>query len=152
MLKKTLLIIILSVTVIFVTTIGLLAFSNKGQHRILTNKFYIPINESYEIVFFENENGNSLERYCHAELKVSESEYIELKMGMEEAGYTSRNLDGYDIYLENFSDWIPDEKVVAVYCKHILEKQHLIFSHRIQMDIFITESTDGYRQVYMCRN
>lgn len=145
-------IVALVVIVLLVVTIGLMGVGSMDKHEFLTKKFYIPIKESYEIVFFENVTGDALEKHCYSELKVSESEYNELKLEIEKSEYSRDSLDWYDIYFENNSDWISSERVIEAYSKHVTETRYLINNDRIHINIFITEAKDGYRQVYMSRN
>lgn len=124
-----------------------LVFGLKMQpYEILTKKFYIPIKEEYEIVKFEKEE--SIEKHYKAELKISESDYYAFLSELEKAGYYSQASDE-DIYLE---DWVDGKNVVNIYTKATTEPYLIIYADRTHMNIFITESIDGYHHVYMSRD
>ncbi len=150
--KRISLIIVLLIIVLLATVLLILFFTSKEQHEILTKKFHIPIKKSYEIVFFENNTRNDLERHCYSKLKVSESEYNEILSEIKKAEYSSDSLEWYDICFENNSKWMSGEKVVEAYSKNAVESRYLISGKRTHMNIFITESKDGYRQIYMLCN
>ena len=154
MIKKIRLIIILLVIFILVVTIGLIINKNKNndKHKTLTEKFYVPIKNSYNIIQFKNVTGDYSERCCYSEIKISEKDYNNFELEIKKSGYVKEPLEWYDIFIENNSDWISNENIIAVYTKHIVETQYIIKRNRIQINIFITESEDGYRQIYMLRN
>ena len=125
--------------------------NNKKQHEILTKKFYFPVKESYKILFFENVEGDVLEKHCYATLNLSESEYTELKLELEKAEYEYEDilnsLEWYKKPFENHSDWLDGEKVVEGYLGYTVES-----GDRIHMNVYITKSENGYRQVYLTRD
>lgn len=143
--RSIVLIILLSIVLILIC--GLFFCLKKDQHRILTKKFYIPIKEEYEILYFENVNGDSSERYCYAKLKINADEINVFLEEMEKSGYSLRPMHEYEFYLQNSKDWMDDEKVEKAFENFTVEN----FGDRIQMNIFITELIDGYYYVYMSR-
>lgn len=155
--KKTQVILMLFGVLVLIVIVGLLSIislggKNQEQYELLTEKFYIPIEKSYNIVFVENKTGNDLQRCCSAELKVNESEYNELKSEMEKSGYLIDPVEWYDTFLKKNSDWLLGENVVEAYERTDVETRYAIYSYRIHMYIFVTESIDGYRHIYMYRN
>lgn len=142
-------ILVILVMIVFIS----LVLKNR-THKVLTKKFYIPIEEQYEIVFFESEGILPINKYCNAEIKVNENEYAIIKSEMEKAGYTSESIDDFDysIYFENNSYWMDSENIVEVYTNFATERWFFMPCLRISMDIFITESDNGYRSIYMSRN
>jgi hypothetical protein len=118
-------------------------------HEILAKKFYIPIKEEYEIVHFKDQKVNSYEKLCEAELKINESEYNHFRYELEKSGYSNLSSNNDSLYLE---DWIDGKTVINLYEKTTVEPYLIIYADRTHMNIFITESIDGYHHVYMSRD
>lgn len=150
--KKIINIIVLIVVILlmFSIIISLLVFK-KDKYEILTKKFYIPITEQYEILYFENVNGNPSVRHCRAEIKVTEEEFDSIISQLNNSNYNAFPPEDYNSYLQK-NKWISNKKIDLVYLGFVVEYRFPIFSDRITMQIFITGAEDGYRHIYLSRN
>ena len=123
-------------------------FYFKQEHAILTKKFGIYINREIEITYFENNTSD--DPYCFAALKANDKEYKKLLQKMKKADYyIYEDLD--DMYLQQYSEWMDFENIVQAYQMDTAEYS-FISIRRIHANIFITDSENGYRNIYLHRN
>lgn len=122
--------------------------TNISKHDILSRKFYIHIKHSYEIIHFENIKKDREERHCYAALKLKETEYISFESELKKIYDMECDIEGYNLFFEENKDWIKNNSIISVYDNHVVEFP----GYRIGMTIFITNTIDGYRYVYMTRN
>ena len=141
------LLIILLITSV-ATVLLVVAFYHKQEHMILTKKFYISINKEINISYFENNNSDN--PYCYAALKVNDQEYIKILHDMEKADYYIFK-DFNELYLQRHNNWMNSKNIVQAYVMDTVEYS-FISGHRVHIYIFITDSQNGYRDIYMLRN
>ena len=145
--KKGLCITIVLLIVLVIAV--LLVIYNKQEHIVLSKRFYIPIEKNTDIIYLDNQNGK--DSYCDIGLKIRDSDYEKIILDMQKANYHAQPLEEYKIFLLNTSDWVPVENITEVYTLNTV-KYSFISGYRIHIVAFITESSDGYREIYITRN
>ncbi len=148
--KRKMYVLIIIVTLAVIATIfALVVFYNRQEHVILSKKFYIPIEKSTEIIYLDNQGGEN--PYCRAVLRISDSEYEKIILDMQKAEYYVSSRDEGIDPLQYLSDWLPTERIAEVYVLKTVE-YYFVSGRRVQIDACITESVDGYREIYLYRS
>ena len=152
--------------VITLVIIGIATFflvyktNNPSESKILSEKFGISITNEMEVSCLEN-STQSNSCLCVIKVKVSENEYSEFLLEIDKANYTENkyfntgSASDYPIqvFLSNVKEWV-DEDAIRMFQKHETKRSTNIpfipaKVTQVTNYIFISNSLDGYRNIYL---
>ncbi len=143
--------IIASTSIIFIKNYNKIEKVNERQHVVLSKKFYIPIKENTDIIYFNNDEGKEFSPVCKATLRINEDEYKEFILNIQKTGYISASVEQCKSHFVANEDWksVGIENIEEVYRYNTSEPRGSDGNKRVHIYIFITDSLNGYREAYL---
>ena len=143
--------------VLAIVLLGVIAsvIYNNQAHVIISKNFGFVLEKDAEILYKKREfNIDALDFSCEIAVRIKESEYQDVLNNIKNAGYESYDDEEWrkETYGWEAKNWMSLDDVkpqIERYERQWVNKIFFISNVRHHSTIHITDSIDGYRELYM---